>query len=70
MQTTLRLDKDLYREAKAQAAKEDITLTQFIEDAIRMRLMGEPVRGAVHIRTYRAGEPLRFDVKKQPLPGV
>lgn len=70
MQTTLRLNKELYREAKAQAAREDLTLTQFIDDAIRQRLLGAAVQHSTSLRTYRAGEPLRIDVKKNPLPGV
>lgn len=36
MQTTLRIDDAVYREAKAQAARRGITLTRFIEGALRM----------------------------------
>ena len=35
MQTTLRLDDKIYREAKAEAARQGRTITQFIEDALR-----------------------------------
>lgn len=38
MQTTLRLDDDLYRQAKAQAATLGISLTRFLEEAIREHL--------------------------------
>ena len=38
MQTTLRLPDDLYREAKAAAAREGISLTQLLIEAIAMRL--------------------------------
>ncbi|HVR97738.1 MAG TPA: ribbon-helix-helix protein, CopG family [Thermoanaerobaculia bacterium] len=38
MQTTLRLDDDLYRQAKARAAARGISLTRFLEDAIREHL--------------------------------
>lgn len=38
MQTTLRIQDDIYREAKAEAAREGITLTRFLESALRMRL--------------------------------
>jgi hypothetical protein len=38
MQTTLRLDDEIYRRAKAQAATLGISLTRFLEDAIRERL--------------------------------
>jgi len=37
-QMTLRIDDQLYREAKAQAARMGITLTRFIEDALRQRI--------------------------------
>jgi hypothetical protein len=42
MQTTLRLNAELYREAKARAAAEGTSLTRFLEDVIRERLQ-EPV---------------------------
>jgi len=38
MQTTLRLDDDLYRQAKARAATLGISLTKFLEEALRERL--------------------------------
>jgi hypothetical protein len=38
MQTTLRMDDDLMRRAKASAAEEGESLTSFIEDAVRRRL--------------------------------
>ena len=38
MQTTLRLDDDLYRRAKTKAAAAGQSLTQFLEDAIRQHL--------------------------------
>jgi hypothetical protein len=38
MQTTLRLDTRLYRDAKAAAAREGTTLTHFIEGALRQKL--------------------------------
>lgn len=37
-QTTLRLDEALYREAKAAAALAGLTITRFIEDALRSKL--------------------------------
>lgn len=42
MQTTLRIDDQLYREAKAEAAREGITLTRFLESALRMKLGKTP----------------------------
>lgn len=47
MQTTLRLDDQLYREAKAEAAREGVTLTRFLEDGIRLRLEQRAARSAV-----------------------
>jgi hypothetical protein len=38
MQTTLRFDDTLLRQAKAEAAKMGITLTRYIEEALRQRL--------------------------------
>ncbi len=40
MQTTLRIDDELFREAKAEAAQVGLTLTRFIEDALRLQLTG------------------------------
>jgi antitoxin component of RelBE/YafQ-DinJ toxin-antitoxin module len=47
MQTTLRIDDRLYREAKAEAARMGITLTRFLEDALRQRIAG--ARGGVPV---------------------
>jgi len=38
MQTTLRLDDELYRQAKARAASLGMSLTKFLEEAVRERL--------------------------------
>lgn len=38
MQITLRIDDTIYQQAKAEAAREDITLTKFIEKALRLQL--------------------------------
>lgn len=38
MQTTLRLNDQVYRDAKAEAARLGVTLTQFIEDALQDRI--------------------------------
>ena len=38
MQTTLRTDDTTYREAKAEAARLGVTLTRFLEDALRQRI--------------------------------
>ena len=38
MQTTLRLDDEIFRQAKSQAAARGISLTRFVEEAIREHL--------------------------------
>lgn len=38
MQTTLRIDDEIYRAAKAQAASRGETITRFIEQALRERI--------------------------------
>lgn len=38
MQTTLRIDNEVYRAAKAQAASRGETITRFIEQALRERI--------------------------------
>jgi hypothetical protein len=38
MQTTLRIDDELYRRAKAEAAEKGMSLTRLVEEAIRERL--------------------------------
>jgi len=38
MQTTLRINDEVYRDAKAEAARRGVTLTRFIEDALRERI--------------------------------
>ncbi|MBA2591650.1 MAG: CopG family transcriptional regulator [Pseudomonadota bacterium] len=42
MQTTLRIADEVYRQAKAEAAREGITLTRFIEEALALRLRQTP----------------------------
>jgi hypothetical protein len=38
MQTTLRIDDELYRRAKARAAEQGTSLTKLVEEALRERL--------------------------------
>lgn len=47
MQTTLRIDDHLYREAKAQAAREGISMTRLFEDALQKRIHGGSAKKAV-----------------------
>ena len=58
MRTTIRLDDDLLREAKAYAAATDRTLTRLIEDALRealARRTRQAGRARVELPTSGAG---------------
>ena len=39
VQTTLRMDDNLIRNAKAEASRQGVSLTRFIEESIRLRLL-------------------------------
>jgi uncharacterized protein DUF6364 len=52
MQTTLRLDDELYRQAKAQAAAQGISVTKLVEEAIQEHLgrtQAAPRRRRIHL---------------------
>lgn len=59
MQTTLRIDDHLYREAKAEAARAGVSLTRFLEDGLRLRLEKKPIPSTTpHVfRTYTSVKP-------------
>ena len=59
MQTTLRIDDHLYREAKAEAARAGVSLTRFLEEGLRLQLEKKmPPSATAHtFRTYSAGKP-------------
>jgi hypothetical protein len=66
MQTTLRINDEVFRSAKAAAAQAGVTLTSFIEDALRQRV----AKGAVAqkrgpIPTFDSGVrlPASFNVE-------
>ncbi len=52
MQTTLRIDDTLYREAKAEAARTGVSLTRFLEEGLRLRLEKQAPPAAHRFRTY------------------
>lgn len=60
MQTTLRIDDRLFREAKAEAAREGTTLTRFIEEAIRGKLRPNQASGPFRFRVCETGRPFPF----------
>jgi hypothetical protein len=59
MQTTLRIDDHLYREAKAEAARTGVSLTRFLEEGLRLRLEKKmtPPTAPHAFRTYAATQP-------------
>ena len=63
MQTTLRIQDAIYREAKAEAAREGVTLTRFIENALRHVLHRNTGR-SMRLPVYDSGVrlPEGFDV--------
>lgn len=58
MQTTLRIDDLLYREAKAEAARAGVSLTRFLEEGLRLRLEKKmtPPAAPHAFRTYAAAQ--------------
>lgn len=65
MQTTLRIDDHLYREAKAEAAREGISLTRFLEEALRLKLGGKPATLPGKPHSFRVYAP-----EKPPEPSI
>ena len=75
MRTTIRLDDDLLREAKAYAAATDRTLTRLIEDALREALARRQAATAASARpaSYRRGRAVCSPVSTSttaPLSGT
>lgn len=75
MQTTLRIDDTTYREAKAEAARLGLTLTRFIEEALRERIAGSRAGAAARKRQIEERDRLmesllrrtaRFRVGRKP----
>lgn len=42
MKTTINIDDQVLKNAKAQAVRDGVTLTRFIEDALKARLLRQP----------------------------
>jgi hypothetical protein len=63
MQATLRIDDRLYREAKAEAAREGVSLTRFLEEGLRLRLEKKSVTPAAphSFRVFEATTPASAD---------
>lgn len=63
MATTLRIAEELYREAKAAAARQGTTVTRFIEDALKLKLRqaGLPRRADdIQLPTFAGGTGFPF----------
>lgn len=65
MKTTINLSDQLLRRAKRRASSRGITLTRFIEDALRAKLMDgdrDPHRFKLHLKTVRGHAPPNVDI--------
>jgi hypothetical protein len=56
MLTSLRIDDDLYRIAKASAASEGVTITKYLDQALRLRLVYDA--NATVQKTTHASKPI------------
>ena len=65
MKTTLNLNDQVLRQAKRRAARDGITLTRFVEDALRDRLAGPRSRKPpfrLQLETVTGTEPPTVDI--------
>ena len=65
MKTTLNLNDQILHRAKGRAAADGVTLTKFVEDALREKLMAERHRQPafkLRMRTVRGHGPPRVDI--------
>ncbi len=65
MKTTLNLDDQVLRHAKARAARDGVTLTRFVENALRAKLMATPRKGPgfkLRIATVKGKRPPNVDI--------
>ena len=65
MKTTLNLNDRILRQAKGWAAQHGVTLTKFVEDALREKLMtdqGERPPFKLRIRTVLGDKPPNVDI--------
>lgn len=65
MKTTLNLNDQVLRHAKERAARDGITLTRFVENAVRAKLMDTRRNGPafkLNISTVRGKRPPNVDI--------
>ncbi len=65
MKTTLNLDDQVLRHAKERAARDGVTLTRFVENALRAKLMAVPRKGPgfkLRINAVKGKRPPNVDI--------
>ncbi len=65
MKTTLSLNDQILRRAKTRAAREGISLTRFVEDALRTTLMDDGRKDPafkLELKTVQGDAPPRVDI--------
>ena len=65
MKTTLNLDDRILRQAKGRAVQDGVTLTKFVEDALREKLMTDHHRRPpfkLRMRTVHGNGPPHVDI--------
>lgn len=65
MKTTLNLNDQILRRAKTRAAHEGLSLTRFVEDALRAKLMDGSRKDAafkLELRTVQGDAPPKVDI--------
>ena len=65
MKTTLNLDDQVLRHAKERAARDGVTLTRFVENALRAKLMATPRKGPgfkLRLITVKGKRPPNVDI--------
>ena len=67
MKTTLNLDDRVLKNAKAQAARDGITLTAFVEQALKARLLQENEKTAYSFqpRVVTGSKPPNVDISER-----
>jgi hypothetical protein len=67
MKTTLNLDDRVLRNAKEQAARDGITLTAFVEQALKARLLqeGEKVNYSFQPKVVKGSKPPNVDISER-----
>ena len=65
MKTTPNLDDQVLRHAKERASRDGVTLTRFVENALRAKLMATPRKGPgfkLRITTVKGKRPPNVDI--------